>query len=128
VGVHGKGKDIAILTFANGAYLSRQAQADLAAQGVNARVIDMRWLVPLPEEAILDAIKGCKAVLVVDETRRTGGVAEAVMAMLAEKVDVSFARLTADDSFIPTGPAYAATMPSRDTIAAAATALLEKVK
>jgi 2-oxoisovalerate dehydrogenase E1 component len=128
VGVHGNGKDIAILTFANGAYLSRQAQADLAAQGVNARVIDMRWLVPLPEAAILDAIKGCKAVLVVDETRRTGGVAEAVMAMLAEKVDVPFARLTADDSFIPTGPAYAATMPSRDTIVAAATALLEKVK
>lgn len=128
VGVHGKGKDLAILTFANGAYLSRQAQADLAAQGVNARVIDMRWLVPLPEEAILDAIKGCKAVLVVDETRRTGGVAEAVMAMLAEKVDVPFARLTADDSFIPTGPAYAATMPSRETIVAAATALLEKVK
>jgi 2-oxoisovalerate dehydrogenase E1 component len=67
-------------------------------------------------------------VLVVDETRRTGGVAEAVMTMLAENADVPFARLTADDSFIPTGPAYAATMPSRETIVAAAAALLEKVK
>jgi len=34
--------------------------------------------------------------------------------------------LTAEDSFIPTGKAYAATMPSRDSIVAAARALVEK--
>ena len=88
-----------------------------------ARVIDVRWLSPLPTEGIVDGLKGCKAALVVDETRRTGGVAEALMALLEENTDLPHARLTAQDSFIPTGPAYAATMPSRDSIVEAALAL-----
>lgn len=120
VGIHGDGTDLAILTFGNGHYLSRQAQKHLAADGVNARVIDLRWLSPLPEEGILDAIRDCKHVLIVDETRRSGGIAEALMALLYERTTLPHARLTAEDSFIATGPAYAATMPSTDTIIAAA--------
>jgi 2-oxoisovalerate dehydrogenase E1 component len=59
----------------------------------------------------------------VDETSRSGGVAEALMAILTEGTDVPHARITAEDSFIATGPAYAATMPSADSITAAARAL-----
>ena len=51
---------------------------------------------------------------------RTGGLAEALMALLAERTDKPVARHVAEDSFIPTGPAYAATMPSVDSIVAAA--------
>ena len=120
VGVHGEGKDVAIVSFANGAYLSRQAQKRLEAEGVNTRVIDIRWLSPLPDDAILDAVKDCRNVLVVDETRRTGGVAEALMTLLTECTELPHARLSADDSFIATGPAYAATMPSADAIVTAA--------
>ncbi|WP_305098362.1 dehydrogenase E1 component subunit alpha/beta [Croceibacterium aestuarii] len=120
VGVHGTGEDLAILTFGNGTYLSTQAQAILAEKGVDARVIDIRWLSPLPVEGIAAALEGCGAALIVDETRRSGGVAEALMALVAENADLPHARLTAEDSFIPTGPAYAATMPSRDSIVAAA--------
>jgi 2-oxoisovalerate dehydrogenase E1 component len=125
VGRHGDGTDLAIVTFGNGTYLSHQAQARLAKGGINARVIDIRWLSPLPEAAIAAAVEGCGTVLVVDETRRSGGVAEAVMALLSERTTLPHARLTAEDSFIATGPAYAATMPSADSIVAAATALLE---
>lgn len=125
VGVHGKGTDLAILTFANGTHLSHQALPLLAEAGIEARVIDTRWLTPLPEAAIVAALEGCKAVLVVDETRRSGGVAESLMTLLAERTAVPIARLTAEDSFIPTGKAYAATMPSRDSIVAAARALVE---
>ena len=123
VGIHGDGTDLAIVTFGNGHYLSRQAQARLAGDGIDARVIDLRWLAPLPEAAMLKAVKGCKRILVVDETRRSGGVAEALMAILTEGTDIPHARITAEDSFIATGPAYAATMPSTDSIAAAARAL-----
>ncbi len=123
VGVHGEGKDLAIITFANGAYLSHQALPILVEKGVKARIIDLRWLSPLPVEGIVKALHGCKAALVVDETRRTGGVAEALMALLAENADLPHARLTAEDSIIPTGPAYAATMPSREQIVDAALAL-----
>lgn len=119
VGVHGSGEDLAILTFGNGVYLSRQAQKRLADEKIDARVVDIRWLSPLPVESILKAVAGRRKVLVVDETRHSGGVAEALMALLTERTDTRHSRLTAKDSFIATGPAYAATMPSADDIVAA---------
>ena len=123
VGVSGEGTDLAIVTYGNGHYLSKQAARDLAAQGVDARVIDLRWLAPLPETALVEAI-GDRPVLIVDECRRTGGQAEGLMALMAERGFERFARLTAEDSFIATGPAYAATLPSREGIVAAARELL----
>ena len=126
VGVHGGGTDLAIVTFANGNYLSHQALPRLTAAGIKTRIIDMRWLSPLPADALIAATKGCKHILIVDETRHSGGVAEALMALFAERSNAPTARLTAKDSFIATGPAYAATMPSADDIVAAALSLVAK--
>lgn len=123
-GVHGTGTDLAILTYGNGHYLSRQAQPILEAGGIATRVIDMRWLAPVPEAAILAAVSGCDHVLVVDECRRTGGQGDALMTLLGNGGKDSRALLAAQDSFIATGPAYAATMPSRDSIIAAARQLV----
>lgn len=120
VGIHGAGQDLAIVTFGNGTYLSRQAQARLDQAGIEARVIDMRWLSPLPGDQLVAAVAGAKRILIVDETRRSGGVAEALMALFAETTTVPVARVTAQDSFIATGPAYGATMPSTDSILEAA--------
>ncbi len=125
VGTYGHGDDLAIVTFGNGTYLSRQAEARLAAEGVKARIVDTRWLSPLPADALVEAVAGAKRILVVDETRRSGGVAEALIALFAERTKVPLARITAEDSFIATGPAYAETMPSADGIHQAAKALLE---
>lgn len=122
VGVEGDGP-LAILTYGNGRYLSTQAAADLKAEGIDTRVIDMRWLAPLPAEGILAALKGAKKVLIVDECRTTGSQSEALMALLQEETTLPHARIAAHDSFIATGPAYAATMPSRESIAEAAKAL-----
>jgi 2-oxoisovalerate dehydrogenase E1 component len=124
VGVHGNGSDLAIVTYANGYYLSRQAEVRLATEGIKARIIDTRWLSPLPEDALIRAVEGAKRILVVDECRRTGGPAEGLMALFAERTKVPVARITSEDSFIATGPAYAATMPSADSICAAAKALI----
>ncbi|GGW32642.1 MFS transporter [Gemmobacter lanyuensis] len=121
VGVHGTGDDLAIVTFGNGVYLSRQAEPALAQAGIKTRIIDTRWLSPLPKAALTEAVRGAKRILIVDETRHTGGVAEALMAHFHEACPgLPLARITAEDSFIATGPAYAATMPSRDSIIAAA--------
>ena len=120
VGVHGDGTDLAIVTYGNGRYLSTQAQAELAAQGVNARIVDLRWLAPLPEAALLRAVKGCKHVLIADECRITGSQSEALMALFAEQSDIPTARIAASDCFIATGPAYGATLPSRESIVEAA--------
>ncbi|MEL7099530.1 MAG: thiamine pyrophosphate-dependent enzyme [Pseudomonadota bacterium] len=120
VGVHGDGTDVAIVTFGNGRYLAEQAAVP------GARIIDLRWLAPLPVDAMLEAVQPCRSVLVVDETRRSGGVAEAVMTALAEAGWTRIARLCAEDSFIATGPAYAATLPSAAGISAAAQSLINR--
>ncbi|WP_171188306.1 alpha-ketoacid dehydrogenase subunit alpha/beta [Ruegeria sp. HKCCC2117] len=125
VGVEGGGDDLAIVTFGNGVYLSHQAQKALQADGINPRIVDLRWLSPLPKDALTQAVAGAKRILIVDETRHHGGVAEALMAHFHETATVPLARITAEDSFIATGPAYAATMPSKDSIEAAAQRLME---
>ncbi len=119
VGVTGDGA-LAILTYGNGHYLSQQAAKVLKDNGISTRVIDMRWLAPLPVEGVLAALEGAEKVLIVDECRVTGSQSEALMALLHEQTDLPHARIAAEDSFIATGPAYAATMPSRDSIVAAA--------
>ncbi|WP_170401441.1 dehydrogenase E1 component subunit alpha/beta [Ruegeria arenilitoris] len=128
VGVHGEGTDLAIVTYGNGHYLSKQALPELAAAGLKTRIIDMRWLAPLPEQALLEATKGCKHVLIVDECRRTGSQSEALMALFAEQTDLPTARVVAEDCFIATGPAYAAPLPSKDGIVAAALTLTGAAK
>ena len=122
VGVHGDGKDLAIVTYGNGYYLSRQAEKILAEEHkVMARVIDLRWLAPLPEEALLAAVAGAERILIVDECRKTGSQSEALMALFAERSPgMPCRRIAADDSFIPLGRAATLTLPSRDSIVAAA--------
>jgi 2-oxoisovalerate dehydrogenase E1 component len=121
VAVQGHGDHLAIITYGNGCYLAHQAvEALIEAHGIEARIVDMRWLAPLPEKAILEAVADCKHVLIVDECRRTGSQSEALMALMAENGVRSFARVTAEDSFIATGPAYAATLPSAEGIVEAA--------
>jgi 2-oxoisovalerate dehydrogenase E1 component len=122
VGVHGDGTDLAIVSYANGYYLSRKAEKVLGEQHkVKARVIDLRWLAPLAEEALLDAIKGCKRILIVDECRKTGSQSEALMALFAERAPgIECRRITAEDSFIPLGRAATFTLPSRESIVEAA--------
>lgn len=120
LGVHGDGTDLAIVTYGNGHYLSRQAQARLADRGIAARVIDLRWLAPLDPVAVMAAVQGCDRVLIVDECRRTGSQSEALMTLMAEHGRPDARRMAAEDCFIATGPAYAATLPSAEGIVAAA--------
>jgi 2-oxoisovalerate dehydrogenase E1 component len=116
VGVHGEAGDVAIVTYGNGARLATQAARLLADEdGTATRVVDIRWLAPLPVDAIVEACADCPAILVVDECRQTGSVSEQLVTELAERGRHA-GRLCAADSFIATGPASAATLPSRDDI------------
>ena len=119
VGVTGKGP-LAIITYANGHYLSQKASKTLSQHGIKTRIIDIRWIAPLPIDSILGSLKGAKKVLIVDECRETGSQSEAILSVLTERTYLPTARIAAKDSFIATGPAYAATMPSVESITNAA--------
>ena len=78
--------DLLIVSYANGYRLSLQAAARLRDEhDLRVRVLDLRWLNPLPTDAIRAHADEIGAVLVVDECRATGGgVADAIVADLAE--------------------------------------------
>ncbi len=121
-GVFGDGTDIAIVTYGNGTYLGRRAMVRLSSEHkVSARVVDLRWLKPLHMDRILAALGSARAVLIVDECRRTGSLSEEVMACLHERgIGRPMARITGQDCFIPLGPAATSGLPSEMDIIEAA--------
>jgi len=120
-----EGDDVLIVTWGNGRYLSERVAARLAPDGIGCRILDVRWLAPLPLHEIVRHAESVGRVLVVDETRRTGGVGEAVLAGLAESGFVGRVRRVAGlDSFVPLGDASRLVLVSEDDIEAAARALV----
>ncbi|HEX5396972.1 MAG TPA: transketolase C-terminal domain-containing protein, partial [Candidatus Limnocylindria bacterium] len=118
--------DLLIVSYGNGLRLSLQAARRLRDEhGIGARVVDLRWLSPLPLEAVRRHATECGAVLVVDECRSTGGgIADALIADLAERsFDGDLRSLRALDSFVPLGPATAAVLVGTDQIVAEAVRL-----
>ncbi len=121
----GEESELLIVSYANGLRLSLRAQRRLSEEhGVAARVLDLRWLSPLPTDALREASARSASVLVVDESRATGGgVADAILADLAEHdIGARMRSVRAVDSFIPLGPAAEVVLPSLDGIVAAALA------
>jgi 2-oxoisovalerate dehydrogenase E1 component len=120
--IFGDGKDLCIITYGNGYYLSRQAEAVLASQhGMKLRIVDLRWLHPLHAGHILNAAAPARKILIVDESRRSGSLSEKLMTIFTEAGrgnDIS--RITAEDCFIPLGPAAELLLPSKESIIEAA--------
>ena len=121
----GDGSDLTILTFGNGVPMSLRVAHTLAADGVSSRVVDLRWLSPLPVKDILREAAASGRVLIVDETRRSGGVSEGIIAAL---VDGGFrgtiSRVNSADSFIPLGDAARSVLLDEATVLRAARALV----
>jgi 2-oxoisovalerate dehydrogenase E1 component len=123
--VYGAGDDLTILTFGNGLRMSLRTAARLASEGISGRVVDLRWLAPLPVQDILREASVTGRVLIADETRRTGGVSEGIITALVDGgYSGRLARVASEDSFIPLGDAAATVLLSEQSIEAAARALL----
>lgn len=132
IGVYGESDQLVILTYGNGYYLSRQAVKELEQRHhLSAKIIDLHWLAPLPEAAILQAVASCQQVLIVDECRKTGSLSEALITLLVENLATlpKIKRITGHDSFIPLGDAWQYVLPSKEGIVSAALELMgEKPK
>ncbi|MGW7406172.1 thiamine pyrophosphate-dependent enzyme [Streptomyces sp. NPDC054833] len=118
---YGTGTDLTLVTFGNGLPISLRAARRLEQQGIDCRVVDLRWLAPLPVDDLLREARATGRVLVVDETRRTGGVSEGVVTAL---VDAGFTgavrRVTSADTFVPLGNAAQLVLVSESDVERAA--------
>jgi len=122
---YGDGDDLTIVTFANGLYLSLRAARRLERLGIHTRVLDLRWLAPLPVDDLLREAGATGRVLVVDETRATGGVSEGVITALVDAgFDGTVRRIASADSYVPLGDAAELVLVSEDEIESAARTLV----
>ena len=120
--------DVLLVSYANGLRLSLQAAARLAEPRPARASLDLRWLNPLPTDAIRSHATDVGTVVVVDECRATGGgVADAIVADLAERrIGRRLASVRAVDSFVPLGPATTAVLVGVDQIVAASVAAVKR--
>jgi 2-oxoisovalerate dehydrogenase E1 component beta subunit len=105
---------------------SREAAQRLAEEeGVSVEIVDLRTLLPLDKETILESIAKTSKALIVHEATRTLGVGAEVSAILAEEafdlLDGPIVRVTAPDTPVPFSPPLEeAFLPNPDKIVAAA--------
>jgi 2-oxoisovalerate dehydrogenase E1 component len=123
--VYGEGEHLTIVTFGNGVRMSLRVAARLAERGVGVRVVDLRWLCPLPTSDLVREASATGRVLIVDETRRSGGVGEGVLAALVDAGYVgAVRRVSSVDSYIPLGNAAKHLLVSEEMIEQGAHSLL----
>ena len=104
-----EGRDLTILTYGAMLYPSLEAAEVLSRErGIETEVIDLRSLLPLDKDAILDSTRKTGKVLVVHEDTRTGGIAGEIAAIVNEEVfeylDGPVLRVTAPDTPVPYSP------------------------
>ncbi|MEE2887385.1 MAG: thiamine pyrophosphate-dependent enzyme [Planctomycetota bacterium] len=120
--------ELTILSFANGLHMSLRAQKVLAAEGISTRVIDLRWLAPLPWEQLFEHAAATGRVLIVDECRHTGGgpSAHILAGLIEHNAALSVRRITSLDSFIPLGTAADTVLLQLEDILEAARAMIKE--
>jgi 2-oxoisovalerate dehydrogenase E1 component beta subunit len=79
------GDDLAIISYGAYVHIALRVAVALAADGIQASVLDLRSLVPLDRAAVLALARRCHRVLIVHEDSRTGGIGESVAAIVQEE-------------------------------------------
>jgi 2-oxoisovalerate dehydrogenase E1 component beta subunit len=102
------GKDIVLITYGAMLHVALEAAAALETEGVDLEVIDLRSLVPLDRETILESVHRVNKVILLHEDTRTGGMAGEIAALIAEEafddLDGPIVRVTAPDTPVPCSP------------------------
>jgi pyruvate dehydrogenase E1 component beta subunit len=123
------GQDVTILANMMMVYRSLAAAELLAEEGISTQVIDMRCLVPLDMELLVESVKKTNRVLIVEEDNLTGGWGAEIAARLGDEVfyylDAPIKRLAAPDTPAPTSASLEEEyLPSTDRIVEAVQALM----
>lgn len=117
-----EGKDVTVVSYGMTMHYALQAADELAEEGIDVEVIDLRTLLPLDRECIVRSVQKTGKLLVVHEDNLTGGVGAEVAATVADEafmyLDAPIKRLAAPD--IPSTPFNAALeramLPDKDQV------------
>lgn len=129
--VRRQGRDVSLITYGGSLPKTLQAAEQLAAEGIDAEVVDLRVLRPLDTESVVASVRKTHRAVVVDEGWKTGSLSAEIMARIMENafydLDAPLARVCSAEVPIP----YArhmeeAALPQAHTIAAAAKQLMGK--
>jgi 2-oxoisovalerate dehydrogenase E1 component beta subunit len=124
------GGHLALISYGAYVHAALRVSARLAADGIEAGVLDLRTLAPLDTEAVLPLARHCSRVLIVHEDTRTGGIGESLAAIVQEEafeyLDAPVRILGALDTPVPYSPPLEeAFLPSEEEIERAARVLVE---
>jgi 2-oxoisovalerate dehydrogenase E1 component len=127
---HEEHQDLCIVTFGNGVYFSLRVARRLAQEGIQARVLDLRWLNHYDVTWMMQHVEECGRALIVDEGRRSGGLGEGLVTAIVENARrvIPMRRVVGEDTYIPLGPAANAVLPSEEQILAAARSLMGRMQ
>lgn len=103
-----EGRDVTIVGKLLTVYRALGAAETLAAEGIEAEVIDPRTLVPLDKELILESVRKTGRLVIVEEDNKTNGWAAEIVALVAEEaffwLDAPIKRVSAPDTPAPFAP------------------------
>jgi 2-oxoisovalerate dehydrogenase E1 component len=124
------GRDLVMISYGAYVHAVMRVAERLAADGIQASVLDLRSLAPLDREAVLACARHCSRVLIVHEDTRTGGIGESLAAIIQEEafeaLDAPVRILGALDTPVPYSPPLeAAFLPSDAEIEHAARLLVQ---
>lgn len=120
-----EGDDVTIVTYGQNVYHALAAAEKIKAEGFSAEVIDIRTIVPLDEDTIVESLKKTNRLVVVNEAPRTCGFAGELLSRMTERafeyLDAPPVRITRMDTPVPwVKPLELYVLPSVDKIAEAA--------
>jgi len=104
-----EGTDLSIITYGTMVHDSVKAAEQLEREdGMSVEIVDLRTLLPLDEDALIDSVKKTNRALIVHEDTRTGGIAGEIAMRISEKafewLDAPILRVTAIDTPVPYSP------------------------
>lgn len=102
------GSDISVITYGVGVHWALEAAQQLMREGVEIEVLDLRTILPLDVEAILQSVRKTGKVLVLHEATLTGGVGAELAALISEHafefLDAPIRRVASLDTPVPYAP------------------------
>ncbi|CAG5079314.1 2-oxoisovalerate dehydrogenase subunit beta bkdA [Thermobacillus xylanilyticus] len=124
-----EGKDVTIIAYGLMVHTALKAADELAKEGVSAEVIDLRTLVPLDTDTIVESIKKTNRAIVVQEAQKSAGAAAEIIARINElailHLEAPVLRVAGPDTVYPFAQIEDIWLPTPARIAKAVRKVLE---